>query len=407
MTYNAYRRMLANPRYIGRWAFGRKRNRWLSKRDYTCQVEQPEQEVVIIQSEELRIVDDELFYAVQHRLAELKHGPRGPKKSKPVQLWDLVTECFFCAHCGVRYYQAGANGKGMTCKSGDFCPFKSVVRRDVAVRAVCRALAELIQQDTDLVEQVAARTGQLDAAGYETVTAELTRVEKAIAALSRKIDDLTEMAGHGTAEDRAAMKTKVRSAQTDRASLEAERARLLQALDADKNPITPGHVQELLSDLMKLLEDAAAGTLGADVVYRAAATFRQLVGGRIWVQVESRAGRKRTNVRGTFQPDLIRTVRSGFNRAVLVQIPEASEVQVWLRQPPKRDLLAERVHQLIDIDGLSYRAAAAVLQADGHNINSGVVWQVYRRYYEMIGEPVPERPYNNGRPRRPRSSRTP
>jgi hypothetical protein len=61
-----------------------------------------------------------------------------------------------------------------------------------------------------------------------------------------------------------------------------------------------------------------------------------------------------------------------------------------------RDQLAPRVHELIDIGGHSYRGAAKVLQAEGHNINSGVVWQIYRRYYEMIGEPVPKRPYNNG-----------
>ena len=35
MTYQAYRRMLSNRRYTGLWAFGRKRNQWSSKRDYT------------------------------------------------------------------------------------------------------------------------------------------------------------------------------------------------------------------------------------------------------------------------------------------------------------------------------------------------------------------------------------
>src|SRR5262249_45853466 len=130
MTYNAYRRMLANSRYTSRWVFGRKRNRWSSKRDYTRQVEQPETEIVAVQSEELRIVGDELFFAVQHRLAELKLGPRGPKKAKALHLWDLVTDCFHCAACRVRFYQSGANGRGMTCKRGDICPCKSSVRRD-------------------------------------------------------------------------------------------------------------------------------------------------------------------------------------------------------------------------------------------------------------------------------------
>ena len=78
----------------------------------------------------------------------------------------------------------------------------------------------------------------------------------------------------------------------------------------------------------------------------------------------------------------------------------SAEVSLWLRKPPLRDRLAPRVHQLIDLDGHSYRSAAKVLQAEGHNINSGVVWQIYRRHYEMTGEPVPKRPYNNGNKRK-------
>jgi hypothetical protein len=159
-------------------------------------------------------------------------------------------------------------------------------------------------------------------------------------------------------------------------------------------------VRTLLSDLSRLLEDGASGVLGADVVYRAAATFRQLVGGRVWVHVEARTGRKRTNVRGTFHPDLIRTARAALNLGAPAEATEASEVEVWLRQPPQKDRLAERVHQLMDGEGSSYREAAAALQAEGYKINSGVVWQVYQRYYEMIGQPVPPRPYNNGRARK-------
>src|SRR5579864_427902 len=96
MTHTAYRRMLSNPRYIGCWAFGRKRNSWSSKKDYMRQIEQPNTEVRILQCEELRIMSDELFFAVQKRLEEQKLGPRGPKKKKETKLWDLVTDVFFC-----------------------------------------------------------------------------------------------------------------------------------------------------------------------------------------------------------------------------------------------------------------------------------------------------------------------
>ena len=65
---------------------------------------------------------------------------------------------------------------------------------------------------------------------------------------------------------------------------------------------------------------------------------------------------------------------------------------MWLREPPLRDRLAERVHQLIDGEGLSHRDTAKRLQQEGHNVNSGNVWYSYRRFYEMRGKPVPKRP---------------
>ena len=45
MTYNAYRRMLSRIAYTGRWEFGRKRNEFSTKRDYSRQIEQPDSEV--------------------------------------------------------------------------------------------------------------------------------------------------------------------------------------------------------------------------------------------------------------------------------------------------------------------------------------------------------------------------
>jgi hypothetical protein len=204
MNYLSYRRLLANPRYTGRWAFGRKRNRWSTKRDYTRQIDQPDTEVVIVESEELRIVDDETFFAVQQRLNELKKGPRGPRKSKPVHLWDTVTDCFYCDQCQVRYYSAGPNGHGMTCKRGGLCPCRSTVNRAEAVRAVCGALATRIRQDHDLVDQVTAQACERDAAGDDTVREQLKRVESLIASLSRRIEDLSDLAGQGTDNDRAA-----------------------------------------------------------------------------------------------------------------------------------------------------------------------------------------------------------
>ncbi len=398
MSYGAYRRMLGNPRLTGLWAFGRTKNVWSSKRDYTRKVEQPEAEVITIRSEELRIVSDELFFAVQQRLIGLKKGPRGPKRRKRAQLWDLVTDCFYCEHCStpdnpVRFYQAGANGHGMRCKNSALCGALSVVRRREAVLAVCERLRELFIQDSDLVDQVVGGAVRIDAAGDTCVQDEISQLDKQIAALKNKIEDLMEMAGEGSQQDRDHLKAKVREAQSRKASKEVARSQLLKSLDDQAEPITPDRVRALLDDFTGLLAAGASGELGEDVIFRAAEVFRQLVDGRIWVHVECRAARKRTNVYGVFRPVLVGVLQKTLAVPISDSAAAAAEELVWLRKRPKRDCLAERVHDLIDVQGKSYREVAKILQAEGENINSGVVWQIRRRYYEMMGLPVPKRPY--------------
>ena len=402
MTCRAYRRMLSRIAYTGRWEFGRKRNEFSTKRDYSRQIEQPDTEVELFHCEELRIVDDELFFAVQRRLAELKHGPRGPEKDKVPHLWDMVVDLFWCAHCRERYYQAGANGKGMQCKNGDLCPCKSAVRRRDAVSSICDRLCDLIHENAELIEKTICRAQTLDVRDEEQLRGEIPALEDKIASLSNKISDLYELAGQGNDDDRKEVVAKVRAAQAERSTARHELSRLQRALADPSTTVTPEVVRDALAEFTTLLENAAAGKLDPEAVYKSAAVFRALVGGRVWVHVERRQQRKRTNVRGVFQPCLVRAVCDAIGLTGVEQGELPAEVSVWLRQPPLRDRLAPRVHQLLDIEGHTYRSAAKVLQAEGYSINSGVVWQIYRRYYEMIDEPVPKRLYNNGKKRKSR-----
>lgn len=398
MTYVAYRNMLERDAYRGYWEFGRGRNQYSTKKDYTQQIEQPDEEVEMKQCEELRIVDDELFYAVQEILDDLKSGPRGPREAKDAQLWDLVTGIFYCAQCNERFYVAGAGGQGMRCKNGDLCPCKSTVRREDAVKAICEQLQELISQDEKLIEKTILEAQQLDSQGDQQLEAEIESSQRKLASLERKLTDYLDLAGQGSDEDREEMKARIRSVRAERNTARAELTRLQHALSRASEVITEDEIRDSLSQLSGLLRDGAAGTLGEDAVYEAVEIFRLLVGGRISVHVEQRAGRKRTNVRGTFTPRLLDAVS---NRALTPSSDDhdQSEVSVWLRKPPRVDLLAERVHELIDIQQLSHRDTAKQLQREGHKVNSGNVWYSYRRWYEMQGLEPPKLPYNNGHKR--------
>lgn len=398
MSSIAYRRMLSREAYTGRWEFGRKRNEFSTKKDYTRQIEQSDSEVEVYQCEELRIISDNDFNAMQDHLAGLATGPRGPREHKESQLWDLVVGLFWCPCCNERCYQSGAAGKMMQCKNGDLCPSKSGVNRQEAVRAVCHKLCELLHQDAELIEQVVCRAQELDAVGDDQLQQSISGQERKLATLSSRINDLYELSGQGDDDDRKEVMSRIRSAQAERAAARHELSRLQQVLTNTTATVTPDVVRQTLADFETLLMDAAAGKLGPEAVDKAVMVFRRLVGGRVWVHVEQRPHRKRTNIKGVFQPHLIRGVRETVGQAHHDSEP-SPEVSVWLRQPPRLDAIAERVHELIDIEKLSHRATAKQLQKEGHRVNSGNVWYSYRRWYEMQGLPVPTLPYNNGHER--------
>lgn len=398
MTYPAYRRMLSRIAYTGRWEFGRKRNDFSTKKDYTRQIEQPDSEVEVCLCEELRIVSDADFIAMQRLLADLVKGPQGPRRHKERQLWDLVVDVFWCSVCNERCYQCGAAGKMMQCKKGYLCPCKSAVNRREAVCAICHQLCKLIQEDAELIEQVVCCAQELDAAGDDKLQTNIAGLERKLAAQASRINDLYELAGQGNDDDRKEVMGRIRAAQSERAAARHELSRLQQAMARTVATITPEAIRQILAEFEELLMNAAIGNLGPEALDKTVLIFRRLVGQRVWIHVEKRFSRKRTNIRGVFRPHLIQGVREVTGQ-VQADTGSTSQVSVWLREPPRLDAIAERVHELIDIERFSHRAAAKQLQVEGHNVNSGNVWYSYRRWYEMQGLPVPTLPYNNGNER--------
>ena len=401
MNYQCYRRLFTNPRLTGRWEFGRKRNQFSTKLDYVQQIDQPDSEVVTLNCEELRILDDATHFALVVKFDKLKTGPRGPKKDRPVQLWDLTTEMFYCESCSqtgapVRFYQTGANGHGMQCKNGDDCARKSTVRRKDSVQAICKELAKLIAQDSELSETIFEKTQQLASKPDGNLEKKLKAAKKQLSTLANRVNDLFELTGEGSEQDRKETKAKLRAAQVKRNSLQSDVNGLQRQISGAIEALTAEEIRCRLSEMSELLEKAAAGELGGDSVYKALAVFRAVTGGEILVRVEKRVNRKGSNVLGIFKPDLLRCI-AGDHVSMKVDSPE---ICVWLRKPPRLDLIAERVHELVDGEGLSYREAAKCLRKEGHNVNSGNVWYSYQRWYEMNGTQPPKVAYNNGKKRR-------
>ena len=181
-------------------------------------------------------------------------------------------------------------------------------------------------------------------------------------------------------------------AQAQRSLVQKDIERLSAIVDGSTGTLSAKQIRGSLRLGSCLLSDAANGDFGDDCVYKSLAVFRAVTGGEIRVFVEKRANRKRTNVRGEFVPKLLELNPSNTGEVI----------SVWLRKPPRLDQIAQRVHKLIDNDGLSHRDAAKQLQLEGHRVNSGNVWYSYGRWYEMQSLPVPDLPYNNGKRRQAR-----
>lgn len=403
LNYPCYRRLFVNPRLIGKWEFGRRRNQFSTKLDNVKQVEQPDNEVTMLQCEELRILDDETFEALRAMFDAKKTGPRGPRKPKTLQLWDLTTELFLCESCStpeepVRFYQTGAQGKGMQCRNGDQCQRKSAVRRQDAVEAVCEQLTKLLARDSELIESVVLESQELDSHADHDLDDKLARARKELNTLSNRVNDLFDMSGEGTEADRNEIKSRLRATQSQRNVAQSKVNQLQRSVDGTTDTLTVEQIRERMTEMSDLLSEAASGELGEDAVYKALAVFRALTGGQIMVRVEQRKNRKRTNVIGVFEPQLIRGFGSSLETAG--EGLATQPVTVWLRKPPRLDAIAQRVHQLIDIEKMSHRDTAKQLQREGHDVNSGNVWYSYHRWYEMQGLETPKVPYNNGKKRR-------
>ena len=389
MSRGPYVRLFTNPRLTGQFEYGRKRNAWSSKRDYTRQIPQPDSAVVTIRCEDLRILSDETSARLQALFADRKTGPRTPRPGREHALWDLVTDVFYCGDCGHRFYVGGANGRGMRCPTPD-CPNRVIVAREPAVRAVAAGLVGLVTADPNLVDRVVAGAAEA-ATAPDDLGRRVEDLERRDRALSRKIADLLDLAGEGSDFDRVERNAAIKAASAERASVRVDQT-VVQEQARSRRPITAAAVTAALANLDHVLQAGAAGDLGGDMAYKAADVFRRLVSGRVTVEAVARPGRKKAVVQGRFTSDLIRVVADTIGS----QIPDDSptgEVTVWLREPPRLDASGAEVRRLYEDEQLGFRAIAKRM-----GIGCGNVYQAYLRYYEQRGEPSP--------PRRPRGRRS-
>ena len=156
--------------------------------------------------------------------------------------------------------------------------------------------------------------------------AKIAALKATVQALTNKIDDLEDLSGQGSDEDRRRRKAKVNATTVELATA-IELTRLERSLGSGAKAITPEMITQILDNFTVLLDDAANGKLG-NIVYKAAGIFRRLVGGQSGSMSNRSPGAEQTVVRGVFTPHLLHTVTQTAKTAMPADAASPEPVEV-------------------------------------------------------------------------------
>jgi DNA invertase Pin-like site-specific DNA recombinase len=295
------RRLLANEKYAGRWAWGATTTRRNSQ-GQKKQVAVPAEQQVVRDRPELRIVDPATWDRAQKRLAELsaRYGPkegqkRRGQKAHPGAVYprSLLGGLLVCGRCGARlwhhqsgrrrYYACPGHAKGL-------CDLAAQVPADRAEEGLARLLTGLLSGWPDWLQAVYRRLRELVQQAAAEVPERCRRDGKRLAEVKRQMENLVDALADGRLTC-GAVKDRL-------AKLEEEARALQQRLEAQ---------QALLGRAVELPEEAWlaeqlrrwVGPLAEDGP-RAAAVLRQAVG-RVTAEAVVAPGKRRGYTRLHFR----------------------------------------------------------------------------------------------------------
>ena len=273
------RRMLANSKYAGRWAWGATRT-LRSSDGRTKQVPVPDDQRVIRDRPELRIIDQATWERASEKLLELEaiYGQKPGQKSRgprahhtEVYPRSLLGGLLFCRDCGSRLWVKGTGNRTYLACPGHLkgaCPMAGQVPAERAERALLDFVAELLRAWPGYLEaaSTAMRRAVEEAAGRlpEALRADRERLPD----LLRRIDNLVDQLADGTSNS-PALRRKLEQLESEAAELHGrlERGRL--DLEAAVALPDDAWLRSALAGLAPLLADDPA---------RAAPLLQRLLG---------------------------------------------------------------------------------------------------------------------------------
>ena len=355
-TYLAVRIVLTNPRYAGRWQYGRTEAKWLSKKDYVRQVERS-QPLRVEHYEDLRIVDDETWFRAQELMADNPHNAGrksvdGDRRTRP----RLLNGLLFCGYHDRPLVVGGANGYAClcpVCKQDGRARLYTFLNRRLALKMICRRIAELVRGDHDLVGKVAAACKEAAEAQRRPDPGQLEALHSRRERLTKQIAHVLDLFAD-TDEDRRENQAKAAELRRKRSRLDTDLVRLEAAANKPIMVPAPEEVRRRLGDLASILTAAAEG--GDEESFGEARRIIETVtGGQIMLYQTGPREPGKGWLKGVFKVQIVKVAAEQYGAHDVRD--GGVEVAIEFRQPPVYEQIADEVKSLWDA-GLMYTEIA-------------------------------------------------
>jgi len=380
-THQALRYLIENPCYRGAWAYGKGKNVWQSKQDYSKRVlrEKPLREA---QFENLRLVTDEMWYQAQRLMLESpQRAGRKPLDGNRVTRPRVLNGILMCQVHDRPLKVSGNRGQWMACTicrnlPKEERPLHNYVSRRLALRKICEAIAEQIRADKTLVQSIIDSCQLAFAQATRPEESRITSLRAHRDRLTRQIEFVLQNAGISE-DDRQESTTRLQALRAERATIAADLS-ILEAA-ASRPVIVPGEeeVAGMLEELEQILVRAAVGNDPEDAGM-VRTILELLTGGRIEIVQGPVKAKRRGWVIARFRLRLLCTSLTRLQSGVLMDEDLGTEMTVEIRNDTIAEQFADRVHELAE-QGMLITAIGEKLGIERHQVTDALqIWHERR-----------------------------
>jgi DNA invertase Pin-like site-specific DNA recombinase len=386
--------LLQNECYRGIFHYGKGMNVWQSNKDYARR-ELRDEPLRTAVWEDLRLVSDELWFEAQKILVShpQRNAGRKPNDGDRSTRPRLLNGILWCPTHNSQLKVGGAFGKMMYCAQCRYLPkarrpLYSWINRTLALQLTCKAIAEQVRADGDLVAKTIAACQKAAESLLEVDSSEIDKKRARVGKISSQIQFILDNSGESKL-DQDESKLRIKQLRGQRNELCAEIARLQGASQESPKVPTEEKVRSLVAALDKVLTSVAEGNEPQDT-----ATLRQILqimtGGKIHLEQVGDRRAYRGFLRGRFKVCLPAALQEIGRIGDRHSDDEAREIVV-----DYRELYVAEKHVAAVMDlwnkGTLITAIAEQLGIDRHTVTDAV-----RLWHERNGLSVPP----DGRARR-------